>query len=111
MNICAMASNVTVITTDDLDGSDDASPVTFALDGSAYEIDLASANRAKLEDALEPFIKAARRTRAVRNRSSVRAPRSADRGAVRAWAREAGLQIPERGRISGEILRQYDAAH
>jgi hypothetical protein len=30
---------------------------------------------------------------------------------VRAWAREAGLPISERGRISANVIRQYEAAH
>jgi len=34
-----------------------------------------------------------------------------DRGAVRAWARDAGLAVSERGRISAEVMSQYEAAH
>jgi hypothetical protein len=30
---------------------------------------------------------------------------------VRAWAKAAGLKVSERGRISADIMRQYDAAH
>jgi len=35
----------------------------------------------------------------------------ADRAAIRAWAREAGLNVSARGRISAEIMSQYEAAH
>jgi len=30
---------------------------------------------------------------------------------VRAWARQSGLEVSERGRISAEIMKQYEAAH
>ncbi|HUJ07720.1 MAG TPA: Lsr2 family protein [Streptosporangiaceae bacterium] len=108
-----MSRNVAVVITDDLDGSADAESISFGFDGVAYEIDLSSANRAKLEKAFAPFISAGRRVRSsARARAGGRSGGSAaDRAAVRAWAREKGLQVSERGRISAEILRQYDAAH
>jgi len=34
-----------------------------------------------------------------------------DRAAVRARAREAGLAVSARGRISAEIMSRYEAAH
>jgi len=40
-----------------------------------------------------------------------RAAGRVDRAAVRAWARDAGLAVSERGRISAEVMRLYDAAH
>ena len=42
----AMAKNVSVIVTDDLDGSENAETVSFGFDGVTYEIDLAKKNRA-----------------------------------------------------------------
>lgn len=108
-----MSRNVAVVITDDIDGSGDAEPISFGFDGVAYEIDLSSANRAKLEKAFAPFIDAGRRVRnSARSRTGGRAgSTAADRAAVRTWAREKGLQVSERGRISAEILRQYDATH
>lgn len=44
------------IITDDLDGTHDAEPVKFGWDGIEWEIDLAEANRKKLQDALQPFL-------------------------------------------------------
>jgi hypothetical protein len=40
-----MAKNVSVVITDDLDGSQGAETVAFGLDGVSYEIDLAQPNR------------------------------------------------------------------
>ena len=108
-----MSRNVSVVVMDDLDGSADAETVTFAFDGVTYEIDLSKENRAKLGRAFAPFVSAARRVpRGGRGRAS-KSPAStqADRAAVRAWAKKAGLAVSERGRISAEIMRRYEAGH
>jgi hypothetical protein len=42
--------------------------------------------------------------------SPSRRPR-ADLADIRAWASGQGLNVAERGRISGEVMRQYEAAH
>ena len=107
-----MSRNVSVVITDDLDGSEGADTVRFALDGVNFEIDLSDSNRNRLESDLAPYITAARRrSRDSRRRAGRTASASVDRAAVRAWAREAGLNISERGRISAEVIRQYEAAH
>ncbi len=112
-----MSRNVSVVITDDLDGSDGAETVSFGLDGVSYEIDLGAANRAKLADGLAPFMAAGRKpgrnsAGAGKRRSGGRASApSADRTAVRVWAREAGLNVSERGRISADVMSQYEAAH
>ena len=108
-----MTQSVSVIITDDLDGSENAETVSFGFGGVNYEIDLGKRNRARLEQALAPFIEAGRRVpRGGRRHGASRAGGSpADRGAVRAWARAAGLKVSERGRISADVIRQYDAAH
>ena len=108
-----MSKSVSVIVTDDLDGSQNAETVSFGFDGVAYEIDLAEKNRAKLEKALAPFIDAGRRVprSGARRGGGRQSSASVDRGAVRAWARERGLKVSERGRVSADIMRQYEAAH
>ncbi len=108
-----MSQNVSVVITDDLDGSENAETVSFGVDGVTYEIDLSKKNRAKLAQALAPFIEAGRRApRGGGRRGTGRSGGSrADRSAVRAWAKAAGLAVSERGRISADIIRQYDAAH
>jgi Lsr2 len=106
-----MSKNVSVIVTDDLDGSDNAETVSFGFDGVTYEIDLAKKNRAKLGKALAPYIEAGRRVPRGGRRATGRSGGSADRSAVRAWAKEAGLKVSERGRVSADVMRQYEAAH
>jgi hypothetical protein len=105
-----MARTVSVVITDDLDGSPHAETVTFGIDGVSYEIDLAQPNRSRFAGALAPFIEASRRVgRGGPRRAGRPAADRMDRAAVRAWAREAGLAVSERGRISSEVLRQYEA--
>ena len=55
-----MAKTVIVRLTDDIDGGDADETVHFALDGRSYEIDVNTANAARLRDALQPFIAKAR---------------------------------------------------
>jgi hypothetical protein len=107
-----MAKSVSVIITDDLDGSENAETVSSGFDGVTYEIDLGKKNRSRLKKALAPFIEAGRRAPRSRRRGASRPGGSpAGRSAVRAWARAAGLKVSGRGRISADIMRQYDAAH
>ncbi|HUB38051.1 MAG TPA: Lsr2 family protein [Streptosporangiaceae bacterium] len=108
-----MTSIVSVVVSDDLDGSPNAETVAFGFDGVNYQIDLAEKNRAKLAEDFAPYVNAGRKV-------SQRRPRSAnarqsgsrvDQAAARAWAKEQGLKVSARGRISAEIIQQYEAAH
>ena len=56
-----MATNTHIIVTDDITGEPDAATVTFGLDGVTYAVDLGPANRARLREALEPFVAVAKR--------------------------------------------------
>ena len=107
-----MAKNVSVVITDHLDGSRGAETVAFGLDGVSYEIDLAEPNRARLGWPLAPFIAGGRRgRRRGAGTAGTAAGSRVDRAAVRAWAREAGLAVSERRRISAEVMNWYEAAH
>ena len=107
-----MSRTVSVTVTDDIDGSENAETVTFAYGGVSYKIDLGSPNRAGLERVFAPFIAAGRHVdRGSNGRSGRSGGSHADRAAVRAWARQAGLPVSDRGRISSEVVRQYEASH
>ena len=48
----------------------------------------------------------------MRRRSANHAATSRqENAAIRAWARSAGLPVSERGRISADVIRQYEVAH
>lgn len=107
-----MAQKVNIILVDDIDGSDAEETVSFALDGNEYEIDLNAANAGKLREALAPYIGHARRAaggaRRRRTSSSAGGPSASD---IRDWAKSAGMEVSERGRVSAEVRAAYEAAH
>jgi hypothetical protein len=121
-----MAQQVNVKFVDDLDGSDAAATVFFGLDGKTYEIDLSDDNLAKLRDSLAVFVGAARKSggsattgsrhpqKKMTAASSHRRPQSLDReqtAAIRAWARQNGHQVSDRGRIAKTVVDAFHAAH
>jgi hypothetical protein len=108
-----MASIVSVVVTDDIDGSEGAETVSFGVDGVTYEIDLAEINRAKMAEAMSPYVGAARKVGLRRTRTGAgrQATMRVDRAEIRAWAKEQGLKVSERGRISAEIMQQYETSH
>ncbi len=112
-----MAQRVNVVLVDDIDGSDAEETVSFALDGVDYEIDLSDQHAGELRNALSLYIGHARRT-GGRRKSGRRAstPAASDDGGataaeIRAWARENGWDVPERGRVSAEVREAYAAAN
>ncbi|WP_282947308.1 histone-like nucleoid-structuring protein Lsr2 [Cellulomonas endometrii] len=110
-----MAQKVQVSLVDDIDGGTADETVTFALDGVSYEIDLTAAHASELREGLTIWVGHARKVggRSSSRRSSAgtgRPRRSSDAGAVRAWAKENGHEVSERGRISAEIREAYEAA-
>ena len=104
-----MAQKVHVVLVDDIDGADADETVRFALDGVAYEIDLSASNAARLRAALAEFVGHARK---APGRGGRRARSATGNSAqIRAWARDQGLQVNERGRIPADLAAKFDAAH
>ena len=101
------------ILVDDLDGSDAVETVSFGLDGKAYTIDLNADHAKALRENLDEYIEAARRVGGQGGGKPTSKPRPSreQTAAIRAWARQNGHEISERGRISAPILKAYQAAH
>nr|WP_205807458.1 Lsr2 family protein [Micromonospora sp. HNM0581] len=100
---------------DDLDGGDADETVKFALDGVQYEIDLSGSNAEKLREVFAQYIAHGTKVgrggvvvggRAARGRGGATADREQNK-AIRAWARKAGKDISDRGRIPQEIVDEY----
>lgn len=111
-----MAQKVQIVLEDDIDGGEATQTVTFALDGTNYEIDLNDANADKLRGALAPFVGhgrkvsgGARRGRRAGGGSSGNGGASAKE--IRDWARSNGHTVPERGRIPADVRSAFEAAH
>jgi hypothetical protein len=107
-----MATMTATTLTDDLDGSPADTTVRFGYDGALYEIDLSTDHAQAFEEAIEPFLAAAR---VVRGRPHAPAAPHGGRSAaeartVRAWARANGIEVAARGRIPGTVLSAYRGA-
>lgn len=118
-----MARIETVRLIDDLTGDQAEETVELAVDGVGYQIDLTSQNAATLREALAPYIGAGRRSEAVGQRrrhrpssassvssASLSPERRQHNNAVRAWARQHGYSIRDRGRIPTDIVAAYERA-
>lgn len=117
-----MAQKVQVMLVDDIDGGEADETVSFSLDGVAYEVDLSTDNAEAMREAFAQYVGVARRVggRAAARSTGGGRPRKAtaaaasggrDTAAIRAWAKENGYEVSERGRISAAVLEAYDAAH
>ena len=106
-----MAQKTQVILVDDVDGSEASQTVTFALDGVSYEIDLNEEHVAALRESFEEWVGKARRTGGRRTAGRRRASGSSDTQKIREWAREQGMEVSDRGRVSAEIREAYKNAH
>jgi hypothetical protein len=117
-----MARKVQVILSDDLDENLPADEtVSFSLDGTSYEIDLAEKNAKELREVFSRYVSAARKV-GRGSRSSGGGGGSRGRGtggrmdreqagAIRDWARKNGHAVSDRGRIPASVVDAYEAAH
>jgi hypothetical protein len=113
-----MAKRVQVTLVCDLHGDETPAgeSVTFALDGAAYEIDLCDDHARELRDGFAGYVGVARRAsgRGAAGTRPAGSGRRRNRGsgeaaAIREWAREQGLPVPERGRIPADLAEKYAA--
>ncbi len=120
-----MAQKIQVLMVDDIDGSEGSETVTFGVDGVNYEIDLNEKHAGELRGALLKFAEHARKaaTPAARRGGRGTAPKrggrssskdsttpEVDTNAIRDWARANGHQVKDRGRVPGNIVKEYQAA-
>jgi hypothetical protein len=115
-----MARKVQVILSDDLDENLPADEtVSFSLDGTSYEIDLADKNAKEMRDAFSRYVSAARKVGrsgrstggSGRGRGSGGRMDREQAGAIRDWARKNGHAVSDRGRIPASVVEAYEAAH
>ena len=115
-----MARKVQVILSDDLDENLSADEtVSFSLDGTSYEIDLADKNAQEMREAFSRYVSAARKVGRGSGRASGGGRSRAtggrmDReqaGAIRDWARKNGHAVSDRGRIPASVVEAYESAH
>jgi len=106
-----MAQKITVALEDDLDGGPADETVRFGLGGTDYEIDLSTKNANAFRRQLAPFVEHARRASRGQRHRAGRTVSSRERSAdIRAWAKDQGITVSERGRIPASVVEQYEAA-
>lgn len=106
-----MATRIAVALEDDLDGGPADERLRFGLGSSEYEIDLSTTNATRFRQQLAPFIDHARKAGRGRRRRPARTSSARERGAeIRAWAKDQGIAVSDRGRIPASVAEQYDAA-
>ena len=107
-----MATRTAIVLEDDLDGGPADQTLQFGLGGAEYEIDLSARNAARFGRQLAPFIEHARKAGRGQRRRPARPASARERSsAIRAWAKDQGIAVSDRGRIPAGIAEQYDAAH
>lgn len=105
-----MARRTIVTLEDDLEGGPADETLRFGISGSEYEIHLSTRNAARFRQQLAPFIEHARKARRGPRRP-VRTQASRQRSRdIRAWAKQQGIPVSERGRIPAGVAAQYEAA-
>lgn len=102
----------------DLTGKPADETVRFGFDNAVYEIDLFAPEAGGLRDFLARYAAKARRlgkleVRASGQRKTVRSSNGnrEHSTAVRNWARQAGYDVAQRGRVSAEVLQAFEDAH
>ena len=105
---------------DDIDGSVAERTFTFAVDGTQYEIDLSAENIAEFKSAIGGFIESGRKVKpgvyTYNKARSSNGSSGSGRGreqlnAIRAWLRQKGHSVHDRGRIPANLIAEFDAAH
>jgi hypothetical protein len=118
-----MARKTVVTLVDDLTGetAEDISTVEFTVDGMAYELDLTDENSAKLRDTLSPYGRAGRKIggrrhgdtrpgRTINSSGSAAGYNRETLKSIRAWAKQNGHRVSDRGRLSAEVLQAWHSA-
>ena len=114
-----MAREVIEKLIDDLDGSAAVETVSFALDGTTYEIDLSKKNAAAFRKVLDRYVAAAQRKGGTRSTPRRRTSKAATNGKakrgydltqLREWAGANKVSVPSRGRIPQAVVEQFKAA-
>ncbi|MFG2684081.1 Lsr2 family protein [Streptomyces sp. NPDC048392] len=112
-----MAQKVVTTYVDDLTGEESSEIATHSIliDGAGVEIDLTDENYEKLLEILNPYLHAdgARRIRGAaksKGKSKASAAGKDDSSAIRAWAKDNGFEVSDRGRVPAAVREAYAKA-
>lgn len=99
-----------VILSDDITGNEleDVKSHIYMVDNVYYEIDLSADSFALFEKALAQFTKVSRETRRI---SATSKPEASQAERIRQWAVANGKEVSERGRLSADLIAEYEKAN
>ena len=113
-----MAQKVQITLLCDLDDGNVEAEETlhFGLADITYEVDVCGNHAQQIRDGLQPFVAHARKSSSASSSSSRRRPGRSAAGrdqtaGIRAWAKDKGIQVNDRGRIPASVVKEYEAAH
>lgn len=105
-----MATRTVVALEDDLDGGPADQTLQFRLGTAEYEIDLNADNARRFRSQMAPFVDHARKAGRGQRRPARPASVRQHSAGIRAWAKEQGIPVSDRGRIPASLIEQYEAA-
>ena len=109
-----MAQRVITQLISDLSGDEiaegEGETVEFSYRGTSYKIDLTDKEAAAFDKAIATYVDNATKL-GGRRKSSPAGSSGYNAKDVRAWAKSQGIDVPERGRIPGDVLEKYRAAN
>lgn len=81
----------------------------FAINNTAYIIDLSEESAREFDETLAPYIQAARVDTAQTQRGRRNRTHASNTNwkAIRAWAKDNGIAVSERGRVASDIVDAY----
>ncbi len=112
-----MAQRVQITLLCDLDDGNVEADETlhFGLGDATYEVDVCGKHAQQVRDGLQPFVAHARKTSPASSSSRRRSGRSGacrdQTAGIRAWAKDEGIQVNDRGRIPASVVKEYESAH
>lgn len=108
-----MAQRVVTQLISDLTGDDIAEgkgqTIEFAYRGASYSIDLTDKEAAGFDKSIAMYVDHATKL-GGRKRPTATSSRGYSPKEVRGWAKDQGIEVPERGRIPADVLKQYQQA-
>jgi hypothetical protein len=85
--------------------------VEFAYRGTSYSIDLTAQEAADFDASMAVYLEHATRRGSSTRSAGRSAAKGSDAKAIRAWAKDQGIDIPDRGRIPSDVRARYESSN
>ena len=110
-----MATKTYEVVYSDLSKQEGAERVVFGVNREWYEIDLTPKELTELKKALDKWRKVGRATDVIdekyRRKLKVPVTTAHQRDEIRAWAKDNGFTLADRGRIPADVIEAYEKAN